>query len=203
MPIEVSAPVQREREQRAKEADQANIKLAELQRLYRESPEMKIQRDRDALERLKNDPFHMDKVIGGNAHARNEQALLAAKISDAASAEEARRLDIALGKTKPAEQPAARVTYGSQIPAEDHAAAVKSLLDNGVRPEMVETFLRTGHGDDPGGTEVEHAMAAEWERRLMADPEVQKKFLAGDPELLKQFRYFGMYRADRRKEPSE
>ena len=46
-------------------------------------------------------------------------------------------------------------------------------------------------------------MAAEWERRLMADPEVQKKFLAGDPELLKQFRYFGMYRADRRKEPSD
>src|SRR5262249_40530125 len=203
MPIEVSTPVALDRERRAREVDQANIKLAELQRLYRESPEMKIQRDRGELERMQNDPYHVNKVVGGSFAAQNEEAMLAAKIRDAESRQEAERLDVQMGKKPAPEGTTAEVSFGDQIPRKDHAAAVATLVEHGVRPEMVETFLRTGHGDDAGGVEAEWAGAAEWERRLMNDPEKQKKFLARDPEVMKQFDYFGMYRRDRRREPSD
>src|SRR5262249_10039326 len=135
---------------------------------------------------------------------KNEEAMLAAKIRDAESAMESARIDAALGKTPAAEQPIAETTFGDQIPQRDHAGAVKDLLDIGVRPQTLEALLKTGHPDaKPDDLEEVQALAKEWERRLLNDAEKQKKFLAKDPEVMKEFAHFGVYRRDRRREPSE
>jgi len=129
--------------------------------------------------------------------AQNEEQTLAARLRVAESQAEAARLDVDMGHS-PA---VGETTVGDQIPQRDHADAVATLVEAGVRPNMVERFLKTGHGDDPGGRSAEEAAAAEWERRLLADPEKRAKFLAKDPTVMREFAYFGMYRADPRREP--
>jgi hypothetical protein len=194
MPIEISVPVQNQRDAMLKQSNDANIKLAELQKAYNESPEMRIERDRAHLADLRNDPYHLDRVLGGSTKAANEEAMLAARIYDAEARAERERLAMppAAATANPA---AGEVTYGSQIPARDQADAVSTMLQHGARPSLVETFLKTGRGDDPAGRESEIAAAAEWERRLMADPELQKKFLAKDPQVMEWFESFGIYKA--------
>jgi len=64
MPIEISTPVQLERERMAKQADEANIRLEQLKKAYAESPEMQIERGRAALERLQNDAHHLNRIVG-------------------------------------------------------------------------------------------------------------------------------------------
>jgi hypothetical protein len=85
------------------------------------------------------------------------------------------------------------VTYEGMLPARDHADAVATLVEHGVRAGLIETFLKTGRGDDPAGRDAEIAAAREWHRRLMADPEKQKKLLAGDPETLRELSAYGVY----------
>jgi lipase chaperone LimK len=46
MAIEVSIPVQTQRDQITKQANDATIKLAELQKAYASSPDMRLERDR-------------------------------------------------------------------------------------------------------------------------------------------------------------
>jgi len=198
MPVEVSAPVQRERDALTRQTTEANIRLEQLKKAYAESPEMRIERDNAELQRLQNDLHRANRVISGSAAARAEEEVLAARIRTAETQVAAARLDVELGHSPAA---AVETTIGDQIPRRDHADAVASLVEAGVRPGMVETFLRTGHGDDPGGRSAEEAAAAEWERRLLADPEKRAKFLAKDPTVMREFAYFGMYRADPRREP--
>jgi len=201
MPIEISTPVQLDRDRRARETDAANIRLEQLKQAYRESPELQIQADRDALQKMQNDLYHVDKIIAGNADAHNREAMLIAKIRDAESRQEAARLDVQMGKKPAPEGTTAETTFGDQIPRRDHADAIATSIERGVRAATLEAFHRTGHGDDPGGAEVEQAAAKEWERKLMADPELQRKFLARDSEVMKQFEYYGIYRRDPRREP--
>lgn len=201
--IPIPTPVQLERDRHTREVDQANIRLEQLKKAYCESPEMKIQADRDALERMRNDPYHLNKTIGGNLAAQNEEAMLVARIRDAESAQEAERLDVAMGKKQPEQGPVVETTFGDQIPRRDHADAIATSLGRGVRPSAVETFHRTGHCDNSDGVEAGYAAAAEWQRRLMADPELQRKFLAKDPTVMREFEYYGMLRRDPRREPSE
>jgi hypothetical protein len=173
---------------------EADLKLAEMIRQYRDDPAQKLERDRAHLADLRNDPYHLNKVLGGSIKAANEEAMLAARIYDAEARAERERL--AMPATAATANPAAgEVTYGSQIPARDLADAVSTLVEHGVRPDLVETFLNTGHGDDPQGREVEIAAAREWQRRLLADPELQRRFLARDPVLMRQFACFAVYSA--------
>jgi len=197
MPIDISIPVQLQRDRQAKEADEANIRLQELQRLYRESPEQRIARDRADLQRLQNDPHHVNKIIGGSNAAQNEEATLAARIRTAESAVEAARLDVDMGHN-PA---VGETTIGDQIPRRDHAGAIASLVEAGVGPNTVETFLRSGHGDAPDGPAAEQKAAKEWEQKLFSDPEMREKFLKKDPEVMRQFAVYGIFRADPRREP--
>jgi hypothetical protein len=196
--MDVSIPVQHQRDQITKAAADATIKLAELQKAYNEDPKLKLERDRAHLADLRNDPYHLNKVLGGSTKAANEEAMLAARIYDAEARAERERL--AVPATTTAANPAAgEVTYGSQIPQRDLADAVSTLVEHGVRPDLVETFLNTGHGDDPQGREREVAAAAEWQRRLLADPELQRRFLARDPVLMREFDCFAVYSADPRR----
>jgi hypothetical protein len=192
MPIDISVKVQAQRDSLLKESSDATIKLAELQRAYNESPEHKLERDREYLQKLQADPFHLNRVLGGNTAAANEEAMLAARIRDAEVRAERERL--ALPATAPTADPAAgEVTYGSQIPARDLADAAGELVAHGTRPTFVENVLATGRSGGPDDRATEIALAREWERRLLADPELQRKFFAKDPEIMEQFSYYAGY----------
>jgi len=65
--------------------------------------------------------------------------------------------------------------------------------------ELVKNFLLHGRGDDPKGVEEEQRAAAEWQRRLMNDPELQKKLFAKDPKTMREFDAFGVYARDPRR----
>jgi hypothetical protein len=167
---------------------EADVKLAEMIRQYRESPDQKLELDRLALEKIRNDPFHLNRLVGGSATAeREEQAIVARiRVAEAAAAGQA---------AVPAD---VDITYGTQIPRRDLADAVGTLVEHGVRKTFVESFLATGKSDGGEPREYEIAMAREWQRRLMADPELQRKFLAKDPQIMREFDYFAGYAPDPR-----
>jgi hypothetical protein len=185
-------PATRDAAMRAREVEAANIKFAELQKQYRESPEMKLELDKLALERMRSDPHHLGMALVSEA-TRNEEAMLQARIRDAETQAAANRLNVDADASKSVDPYAGEVTYEGMLPARDHAAAVADLLDAGVRPGLIETFLKTGHGDDPAGRDSEIAAARAWRRRLDSDPEMQRRFLAKDPEIMKQFAAYAMY----------
>jgi hypothetical protein len=218
-PINVELPVARDRDQAAKQVTEANAKFAELKRAYAESSDQKIARDRAALERLRNDPYHLNKVLGGSAAARDDEQALRARIAVAeaeAARDDPRRslkatirdfksLDAAsVGEKLDQGVSTIETTFEGQLPQGDLAAAIEPLVEHGMKPEMIENFLQSGRSGGPDTRQVEIAAANEWLRRLMADPELQKKFLAGtDPELRRQFDAFAIYAPDPRKAPSE
>ena len=103
--------------------------------------ENKLSRDKEALERLRNDPHHLNRRLTSQM-AQNEETMLVARIADAESWNQP-RLDAALA------------------------------------------------GDKVHPAEEEMRAAEEWKRRLLADPELQRRFLARDPEIMKQFAAFG------------
>jgi hypothetical protein len=188
--------VQRDRDRITRAAADATAKLAELTKTYHDAPENKLARDKEALERLRNDPHHLNRRLTSQM-AQNEEAMLVARIADAEAKLESSRLDAALAgdKVHPA---AGDNTYGQMVPRAALDTAVGILVESGVRPELIETFFKTGHGDDAAGREEEIRAAEEWERRLLADPEKQKKLLAKDPETLREFACYGIYRRDPR-----
>jgi hypothetical protein len=209
MGINIETPVQIDRDRAAKQVADANAKFAELQEAYNNSPEQKLERDRAALAAMENDPFHLGKKLAGSATAAaNEQALRSRiAVAEAAIAAvpqtDMERIDAVLaGK---ADVSMSEVTTDPQIPMRDFASGYGDILARGVRPETIKAFEATGYADDPvgEGQEFQAAMAAEWERRLLADPELQRRFLAKDPELMRQFEYYGIYAQDPRKIPHE
>ena len=60
--LSVELPVRIERERAAKQVDAANAKFEELKRIYANSADQKIARDRAALERLRSDPSPRPKA---------------------------------------------------------------------------------------------------------------------------------------------
>jgi hypothetical protein len=96
------------------------------------------------------------------------------------------------------------MTINGQLPMNEMISAIEPLVDHGLKPEMIKTFLQSGRSGGPDTRETEIAAAREWQRRLLADPELQKRFLSGaDPELRRQFDAYAIYAADPRKAPSE
>src|SRR5436190_23760526 len=91
MPIEIATPVRNERDALLKQSNDATVKLAEMQKAYNESPELKMERDRARLADLQNDVYHLNRVLGGNTAAANEEARLAARIRDAEMRAETQR----------------------------------------------------------------------------------------------------------------
>jgi hypothetical protein len=191
MAIEVSVPVQHQRDVLTKQANDANIRLEQLKAAYRDDPAQKLELDRLALERLRNDPFHLDKMVAGSAAAQREETAIVARIRVAEAA--------AAGQAAAPDDPnAPDVTYGQQVSRRDLTDAVATLVEHGNRPTLIESFLATGRSDGGEPRETEIAAAREWQRRLLNDPELQKKFLAKDPEVMRQFDAYGVYAPDPR-----
>jgi len=203
MPIELSVPVQLDRDRIAKQADEANIRLQELQRLYRESPDQKIERDNAALERLRSDPHYLGRSLV-DANVRREAEVLEGRIQQAKQVEastpvvmtDAQRVDqIASGKPLNMQD---QTTVDGQLTNRDFAGAVADLLEGGVRVDLALGYLEHGRSDDPRG----HEFAAEWFRQLEHDPELQQKLLRGDPEIRRRFLVASMYMAGRHDQPA-
>jgi hypothetical protein len=194
----VDARIAGERAAAAQSVADANAAMARLQADYAASPDQRGARAREHLSRLQSDPYHLNKQIGGSAGAANEEAVIAAQVrqfeAEAQAAAEAfseqHRLANAFAGV--VDQNGVETTVGQQIPARDLTNGVQDILSRGARTEVLEHYLKTGAG---GGEPREHeiALAAEWHRRLMADGEMQKKFLAGDPAIMAQFQHYAVY----------
>jgi hypothetical protein len=189
----VETPVRIAREQAAKQVSDATAKLAELQAAYDQSPERQLDRDRDALEKLRSDPFHLNKKIGGSAAAQAEEQSLLSRIAVAESRAEAARLDAVIAGEKIDLPGMIETTVNGQLPMKEFVAAVEPLLERGVRPGLLKSFLEHGRGDAQESREVEIEAAKMWKQKLENDPEMQAKLLARDPEILRQLACYGMY----------
>jgi hypothetical protein len=196
----VSLPVAIERAQRQAQVEAGNAAYNRLLAEHREGDAALLERDRQALDRLRNDPYHLNRMAAGSAAAAAEERAITARIAVAESRipkTEAQRIDAVLaGQVDPA---APEVTYGSQIALADLAAGYNDLLEKGLRSDLLKAFETTGRGDDPKGREEEIRRAAEWEQKLMSDAEMQRRFFAKDAEVMAQFAAFGIYAADPRK----
>jgi hypothetical protein len=178
----------------------ANAAMAQLVKDYAASPEQRAARDQHRLNQLRNDPYFVDKQIGGNTAALNEEVVIAARLrqfeADAQAAAEAfseqHRLANAFAGI--VDQSGVETTVNQQIPARDFTGAVTDILSRGSRPEVLEHYLKTGAGGGSAeGREFEIAAAEQWRQKLMNDPEFQRRFLAGDPEVMKQFDAYAQY----------
>jgi hypothetical protein len=192
----VSQPVQAERAAAAQSVADANAAFEQLKADYHGSADQRAARDREQLSRLQGDPYFLNKQVGGNRVALNEQQVLESRIrqaelqAEALAASETSRIDRAMEGL--IDQNESGATFGSQIPIADFADGVAGVLERGARPAALEHFLKTGAG---GGEDRAHeiALASEWERRLMSDPDLQRRFLSGDPIVMAQFQAFSIY----------
>jgi hypothetical protein len=180
-------PATRDRLARDASTAAANAEMARLVTEFRDSPQSRIERDKAELTRLTSNP---DLLARSTREIEVLEGRIAANTAAVAQTESERVEAIIRGDAPIA---GAEVTMGDQIPRCDLASAVGDIIDRGVRPGLVKTYLETGRGDDPAGRDAEIAAAREWHRRLMADPEKQKKLLAGDPVTLRELSAYGVY----------
>jgi hypothetical protein len=180
-------------------AAEANIKLAEMTEAYRNSPEMKLELDKLALERMRNDPHHQNLRLTSE-NARNQEAFLEAKIRDAEAGAEAslasrvlsdpQRVDLAtLAINGDVSFAGPRSTVEPQIPIKDFSEAIQADLAADVPEPLVKAFYGTGLSDDRMG----HVAAELWFEKFNADPEWQALFMEGDRTLRRKFRQASMY----------
>jgi hypothetical protein len=174
-------------------AQAADVKMAEPIASYRNSPEGKLRQDKEALARMQQGHFRHDNAA---TEARLERQIAAgeraaAQASMPAVLTDAQRIDrIVAGVPLPT---GPEVTSEGQLSTADFNAAVADLLDRGVRPELVATFLATGRSDAERG----HEIAQRWFKRLETDTEMQKKLLAGDSELNRELTAASIYMVGR------
>src|SRR5262249_44432808 len=194
MANEVELAVQIQRDAVTKQAADATIKLQELERAYRESEPMRLERDRIELERLQSDPHYLDRSLV-SPQARREAEVLEARIRQAEQSTlvprtDAERVDAAV-MGDPIAGPS--TSYGQQIPAQDFAAAIQADIALGLRPAPVRTFPTPGKSDDPQG----HIYAEEWFRMYAASPEMQRLHCEGDPVMRMRHKAATYYLAGR------
>jgi hypothetical protein len=186
MANDVSIPVQHQRDQITKQAADATIKLAELQRAYETSPDMRLERDRAELAKLQSDPYSMDH------HRRSIQVLegriAAAEAAGSGPSTDAERVDRALTGT-PVTGPS--VTFGDQIPEADFSSAVQDDIAAGVNPDLIRTYLSTGKSTDPMG----HVAAKWWLDLFERDAGMQRRYQDGDPVMRRRFKTAQYYLA--------
>src|SRR5262245_42479597 len=83
-------PAVRDRVEREAAVAQANAAFEELTAEFEAHPEQRLARDRRELERLQNDPYHMNARAAGNQVAEAQEAAILARI--AVASEEAAKL---------------------------------------------------------------------------------------------------------------
>jgi hypothetical protein len=175
----------------AASAAAATEQLAQLQVDYLKSPTGQAETARAQLMRVASDP---NKLAEARAlQATIDRAEKQAQAEPVALSDEA-RLNLAIEGIV---ERGPELTWGSQISSRDLTAAVQDDLELGLREELIRNFYATGRSGGPDSRETEIKLAEEWKERLLADPEMQRRLFAKDPEIMKQFRAYGMYAASR------
>ena len=176
------------------QAAAATIQLAQMTADYQARPEYQLARAQERAAVMGTD-------IGARMAQDREIARLQKEVDRNQAAAESvyltdeQRVDNAISGIT--DHLGAQVTTGDQIPLQDFNRAVADLSLAGVRDEAIASFLKTGQVAGPAGETREDQIAAadRWNDRLMRDPEMQKKLLAGDPQTVREFNYFSMYAA--------
>jgi hypothetical protein len=182
----VDARIAGERAAAAQSVREANEAMAQLKADYAASPEQRAVRDREQLSRLQSDPYFLDKQIGGNTAALNEQAVLEARIRQAEAAalaeveNKAARVDLAIQDI--VDQSAIETTFGDEIPVSDFVDAVQDDVRLGVNPDLIQRVLTTGTHGIPGADKL----ADVWYERYARSPEMQEAHKRGDPTICLQ-----------------
>jgi hypothetical protein len=166
----------------------ATVTLAKMTADYEAGRQ--LERDEAELARLENDPHHQNARLTSEAARQNEAAVkariaVAKAVADAAVASQvlsdAQRVDLALkGEVFSGPQP----TTDGQIPASDFASVVAADIALGVPESMVKSFYSTGLSDGRLG----HVASELWLERFRSDAEMQREFMAGNPEMQRKFR---------------
>ncbi len=173
----------------------ATAQLAEMKTAYEASPQRQLERDREELARLENDPHHLNARLT-NERAQQDIAAIKSRIAVAEAGAEAavaaqvltdaQRVDLALqGESFRGPQS----TIEGQIPASDFADAIRDDIALGLPASLVRRFHSTGRSDDRLG----HVNAKFWLDRFNSDAEMQKKFAAGDAVMRMRFRAAHIY----------
>ena len=169
------------------QAAAATAKLAEMTEAYKNSPEQVAQRARSDLEKMRGDPNFADR-----AKDVANMEIRAAALSASAARDESQRIAAIMR----GERVAAQTTQGDQLRYEDLAGAMVDLTERGINSDLLQTFIATGGNNlRPEEHAAAKAMLAEYERRLYSDPEMQRRLAARDPEAVKQFTTFSVYKA--------
>jgi hypothetical protein len=183
--IEIPASVQNDRNRIEQTAIAATKQLAELKRTYDSSPAQRIERDRERLAELQNNPFHLNAKLAGNSVAHNEEAAIRARIAIAQAetvpVQGADRLAQAFTGDRSTD-PLADLTINNELPIADMRAVIADGRARGHRDEIVqEGFL-----PNTNPPEIVAAARSRLEQR-QRDPEWSKKLFAGDPDVRAEF----------------
>jgi hypothetical protein len=172
----------------AKAAAAADAQMAELIAAHQNSPEMKLQRDRDELARLQSDPYTLDRsqreieVLQGRiaaAEAGADAAVAAQVLSDE------QRVNLALeGKVSPW---ASSSTINGQIPLGDLGVAIEDLRAAGLNAVQIDQAV---NGAKYHRVTIDAARAL-YETR-MADAEWVAKLAAGDRAVKREHTLIGI-----------
>jgi hypothetical protein len=172
--ISVEWPVQAARDKAAAQVADANAKFAELQEAYNNSPEQKLARDRDYLNRLQNDPHHLGLKLVSTA-AQNEEAVLRARIAAAERNLESERSARAIVGEKIDLPGMIETTTEGQLPMREMISVVDDLRALGLNDVCI--------GEALNGAHYSTAIIAEGKALFdarMSDSEWVKKLSAGD-----------------------
>jgi hypothetical protein len=161
----------------------ATLQLQQMKLDYEASPDRQLERDEAALATMRSDPHHLNLALTSE-NARNQEALLEAKIRDAKAATPAVRTDaerlgeILSGK---AEVPLIETTVDGQLTTHATMIAVDDLRSLGLTDAAVTAALN-------GGRETRASIAdAKWiYEELMGDEMWVAKLAAGNREARKQ-----------------
>src|SRR5262249_44993469 len=121
----------------------ATVQLAELQKAFDNSPEQQLERARGELARLQSDQHFQNRKLT-SAAARDQEAMLQARINDAAAKLESDRLDtdpvgLIMKGIVPNEGP--DTSNGSRARAADQIEAVAQFRAQGIPEKMISQLL--------------------------------------------------------------
>ena len=160
-----------------RQAAEATRQLQQMKIDYEASPQRQLQRDREELARLENDPDHLNRQLTSE-HARRDVAAVKARIAVAEAATPVVRTDaerlgeILSGK---AEVPLIETTVDGQLTTHATMTAVEDMRALGLSDATISEAVN-------GAKYPPHYIR--WAKQLyeeaMSNPEWVSKYLAGD-----------------------
>jgi hypothetical protein len=184
--IEIPASVQRDRDAIEQGAIAATKQLADLKAAYDASPEVKLERDRERLSELQNNPFHLNAKLAGNSAAHSEESALRSRIETAlarmggASTRGPDRLDQAFAPREAG--PLMDVSTDGELSLADMREMIADYRSIGLSDECIREAV---HGSEYPAPIIEEAKQRLQQR--MSDPEWMARLYAKDGPTRKEF----------------